>query len=79
MGRSSHGSAAEVRKPRARRVRLDSGGYDNGGAYWGTGEPLYQVYDADGEFTTFVRAHTRDEAFAKAGVARPKTKTRVSR
>lgn len=23
------------------RVRLDNGGYDDGGAYWGTGAPLY--------------------------------------
>jgi hypothetical protein len=24
-----------------RRVRLDQGGYDKGGAYWGIGEPLW--------------------------------------
>lgn len=24
-----------------RRIRLDSGGYDSGGAYWGFGAPLY--------------------------------------
>lgn len=23
------------------RVNIDSGGYDEGGAYWGTGQPLY--------------------------------------
>lgn len=33
---------------RIRRVRLDSGGYDDGGAYWGTGTPLFQAYGTDG-------------------------------
>jgi hypothetical protein len=28
-----------------RRLRLDSGGYDEGGAYWGRGEPLYWATD----------------------------------
>lgn len=28
------------------RVRLDSGGYDAGGAYWGLGEPMYRAVSA---------------------------------
>jgi hypothetical protein len=28
---------------RAERVKLDRGGYDRGGRYWGTGQPLYRV------------------------------------
>lgn len=43
------------------RVRLDSGGYDSGGAYWGTGEPLYVATDHE-DTTVFVRAMTRDGA-----------------
>lgn len=49
------------------RVRLDSGGYDSGGAYWGTGEPLWlatgdvDVVDVDG-VTMFLRARDRDHA-----------------
>ena len=31
-----------------RRVPLDSGGYDQGGAYWGTGDRLYVAYSTDG-------------------------------
>lgn len=47
-----------------RRVRLDSGGYDNGGAYWGHGAPLYYAW-GDGEEERqemFFRAHSREDA-----------------
>jgi hypothetical protein len=30
------------------RVRLNAGGYDHGGAYWGIGRPLYRA-EADGD------------------------------
>lgn len=47
------------------RVRLDAGGYDNGGAYWGAGEPLWRayadVYSADWA-ELFFRAPDRDAA-----------------
>lgn len=52
------------------RVRLNSGGYDNGGAYWGTGEPLWLaqgdvdgVTDVDG-VALYLRASNRDHAKA---------------
>ena len=32
---------------RVRRVRLDSGGYDEGGAYWGYGTPLWYCSGID--------------------------------
>jgi hypothetical protein len=46
-------------------VRLDSGGYDNGGAYWGTGQALWlaSFTDTDGEAVEcFFRAPTREAA-----------------
>jgi len=46
-----------------RRIRLDRGGYDAGGAYWGLGEPLYYVEDQDGN-AKFFRARSRDAAKA---------------
>lgn len=52
-------------KVRLMRVRLDSGGYDKGGAYWGGGAPLYLAagYDAEGgEANVYLRAHCRDTA-----------------
>lgn len=46
----------ETTKPRARKVKLDSGGYDKGGAYWGLRfgkESLYCVEDGDGNLGFF--------------------------
>lgn len=50
------------------RVRLDAGGYDSGGAYWGVGAPLYRFEAGEGpnELTDwpagFLRARTRADA-----------------
>ena len=44
-----------------RLVPLDSGGYDRGGAYWGVGQPLYEVLDQDGNGFIF-RAYGREAA-----------------
>lgn len=43
------------------RVLLDRGGYDQGGAYWGFGAPLWEVQDQDGN-TTILRAASRERA-----------------
>lgn len=51
------------------RVRLDSGGYDDGGAYWGAGRPLYCARDDAGAFRVFVRAMDRAEAIEKLRIA----------
>lgn len=32
---------------RVRRIRLDNGGYDEGGAYWGHGTPLWYCAGRD--------------------------------
>lgn len=43
------------------RMRLDKGGYDNGGAYWGIGpDSLWHAYTETDE--VFVRAKTREDA-----------------
>ena len=50
------------------RVRLDVGGYDGGGAYWGVGAPLYRFEAGEGEDdlrdwpSGFLRARTRADA-----------------
>lgn len=46
-----------------RRVPLDRGGYDRGGAYWGIGAPLWEALDCDGNGRIF-RAASRDKAKA---------------
>ena len=53
-----------VKKLHLQRVRLDSDGYDPGGAYWGHGAPLYVAWrDGDEEVQEmFFRAGDRDEA-----------------
>lgn len=45
-----------------RRVRLDVGGYDALGTYWGLGLPLYWYADADGQVDATLRAPDRDAA-----------------
>lgn len=56
MGRGAE--APLVGKVRMRRVRLDSGGYDPGGAYFGTGAPLYYV-SGDESGYVYVRGASR--------------------
>ena len=46
MGRASDNFGQLVDegvKVRLQHVRLNSGGYDSGGAYWGRGAPLYRA------------------------------------
>ena len=45
-----------------RRVPINNGGYDSGGAYWGIGAPLYCV--SDGDDWRYFRARNRDAAKA---------------
>jgi len=46
------------------RVYLDCGGYDNGGAYWGQGTPLYRAWGdgSEEQQEVFFRAHSRNDA-----------------
>jgi hypothetical protein len=44
------------------KVRLDSGGYDAGGAYWGAPDDLYCAFNEDMTFRVFTRAYDRIEA-----------------
>lgn len=67
MGRQGHGlpchTEGEGRTIRLFRVRLDSGGYDDGGAYWGIGQRLYCATDG-ADYRQFVRADNRFHACA---------------
>lgn len=47
----------EPRSIRLAEIKLDRGGYDSWGAYWGLGQPLYAA-EQDGRYR-FVRAGTR--------------------
>lgn len=61
MGRVERGPASG--KVYLARVRIDSGGYDPGGAYWGIGMNLYCAWNDDCE--VYFRAPTREAAKAK--------------
>jgi hypothetical protein len=69
MGRSESGylETDEPRFVRLFRVRIDAGGYDDGGAYWGIGEPIYCAIDDDGN-RQFVRAPSRTRAALALGI-----------
>lgn len=62
LGRHGHDEGALLPGDRVylRRLRLDSGGYDEGGAYWGHGQPIYWAYALDGALDITMRARTRD-------------------
>lgn len=64
MGRKSFGAIPEESKSVSLfKVELDSGGYDDGGAYWGlSGAALYCARSEDGKYQGFTRANSRLEA-----------------
>lgn len=72
MGRSSGASTVSQLPDRSvylSRVKLDSGGYDEGGAYWGIGKPLYCAYSDDYcEYCEYVRADSREDAASQLGL-----------
>lgn len=55
-------SAETVGRLYLRRVRIDGGGYDPNGTYFGHGGPLYWCADADGTVDFMLRAHDREDA-----------------
>lgn len=81
MGRSERTPTAEptATKPTSprfylRRVRLNNGGYDTGGAYGGTGSPLFEYESEDfGEYLVqgFTRADCREHAKEIVGAKYP--------
>lgn len=67
MGRSSYGliQNCEEKDIRLFKVELDSGGYDDGAAYWGIrqyGRSLYCALSESGEYRQFVDASSRFHA-----------------
>ena len=61
LGRSNQDVSG---KCHLQRVTLIDGGYDQGGAYWGIGLPLYVAQDKEGHLF-FLHANDREDAKAK--------------
>ena len=72
MGRFCDPITTSIRKARVHRVKMSScGAYDEGGAYWGVGTPLYRaVWEHESGFICerFVRANSREEAILEFGL-----------
>jgi len=68
MGRSSHGAVVPGQKVRLIQLNIDSGGYDDGGAYWGLGKPIFMAWTEDTEYEGYIRANSRKEAAAELGI-----------
>jgi hypothetical protein len=60
MGRVEERGEPQPRSVRLERVRINRGGYDAGGAYWGIGRPLYMAHGPG--YRRFVRAVDREDA-----------------
>lgn len=43
-----------------RKVRLNNGGYDSSGKYWGIGQPLYFIQPDDDTRSYYLRAVNRE-------------------
>lgn len=68
MGRPhAHWLDDEPKSIRLFRVNICSQGYDDGGAYWGSGQPLWCARDRSGA-EQFVRANSRTAAAAILGI-----------
>lgn len=70
MGRHSYGilENCDPKSVSVSKIRLDSGGYDEGGAYWGIPNNLYYAHDDNYCYEQFVRAWSREEALEKLGI-----------
>lgn len=64
LGRPGAHNADAAGRFTLQRVRLDSGGYDTSGAYWGRGEPLYYYASADASTEGYFRLDRTQRSLA---------------
>lgn len=66
LGRAGTGATVNTSGPfHLVKIRIDQGGYDKGGAYWGLGEQLWGYCDETGTVTGYFRAPDRTSAIAR--------------
>ena len=71
--RKSRKSRRQKPKYFLHRVRLDRGGYDANGRYYGSGAPLFEYEAADGSASYRFRARDREDAETRL-VFNPRTR-----
>ena len=77
LGRAtSPGSADYAGKLTLIRIKISRDGYDPDGTYFGTGEPLFNLSDEDGDIDRTYRARDRKAAVAQARAWYPHAKVR---
>jgi len=64
MGRAADSISELSGKVHLRHVPFYDGDYDQGGAYWGGGEPLFCAWDNEGH-EVYLRAASRESAKAQ--------------
>lgn len=64
MGRGARHAEAKAAsvKLTLRHMRLDNGGYDRNGTYFGIGQRLYWYANEAGDIDAVLRAHDREDA-----------------
>lgn len=62
LGRRTYVDHTYVGKVHLTRIRLDRGGYDSNGTYFGVGEPLFWCASDDNSVDFVVRASDREAA-----------------
>ena len=66
MGRASFGAPLSGELLKLFKIDLDSGGYDDGGAYWGSPSDIYCAQGAN--YLDFVRATSRRAAAVELNI-----------
>jgi hypothetical protein len=74
LGRPTVHAGAPAGKMTLRRVRLNGGGYDRNGTYFGHGAPLYWYADEGGNVDAMLRASSREIAKDKIRALFPLTR-----
>lgn len=79
MGRRESPLSDAPRSVRLFRVRLDAGGYDDGGAYWGHSRDALYCAECDAGGRQFVRANSRLEACIALNIRADNMKVKPAR
>jgi hypothetical protein len=78
MGRGARIDDESTEVTYVQRVRIDSGGYDPCGIYWGISNPLYCGYNPNTSTEVYARGRTRIEAIEQMQATFPQLVFKVA-